>query len=361
MKKMKKLVTKFLSVGLVLAMLLAMASCGSSDSGSADDGKVYKIIVNTPQAAQASTTVALVEACDKITEASDGRIEFEIHDSGTLLGMLDAFTGVQDGLADITFVAANMGYDYLGISSRLTMLPFMGYESGQQAYDIYQTLRGEYPELDKEFEDNGLVNLGVFFNEGTNLYFKGENVNFSSVDDLKGMKVGVADKFLVDYLKEMGGTPVFTTNADIYTNIDNGVVDAVLQHPLIFQVTGCADLLNTVVEFGDSGIMRGSSMMIMNKNTYDGLPEDLQQILKDGFAEYCQTAQDIQINDSKAFNQSLADKGAEFITLTDDQIAGFKDLSVGVKDDCIKGLEDMGYENAQEIYDRIQELIKTTN
>lgn len=354
--------TKILAGALTFMMVFTLAACGGNKDvadGSADADKEYKIIVNTSQAAQAPTTVALKEVCEKMTEAADGRLKFEVHDSGTLLSVVDSFAGVQDGLADISFVPANFCYDYFGINSRLLVLPFMGYKSPQQAYDIYQMLRSEFPEVETESEEYGIKNLGVFFNGGTDLYLKKSNVTFDSVNDLQGMKVGVSDKFLVEYLNKMGSTAVFTTNADIYTNLDNGVVDAVFQHALIFQVTGCADILNTIIKFGDSGIMRGTSMMLMNNNTYDSLPEDLQKILTDGFTEYCQTAQNIQSNDVDAYNKMLVDKGAELIELSEEEIAPFKDLSVDITTDCIKGLEDMGYQNAQAIYDRVQVLVKT--
>lgn len=250
-----------------------------------------------------------------------------------------------------------MGYDTIPINGRLLTLPMMGYTSEDQAYAVYNQLREEFPEIDAECEADGLVNLGVWFNGPTHLHLN-KSVNVTSVDNLKGMKLGGADAQQNELINGMGATGVFVSSADAYTSLDNGVVDGIVQHTLFFRVTGATDIVKTVVEFGDTGIMRGCSMMLMNKDKYDTLPEDLQVMIKDAFADMMVKAQEIESNDIATVKQQMADNGAEYITLSAADCAPIKAQADQIHKDTIKELEEKGI-NAQAIYDRAQELIST--
>ncbi|MCQ2511951.1 MAG: TRAP transporter substrate-binding protein DctP [Lachnospiraceae bacterium] len=362
MKKMKKtavlLATMILTIGI-------LAACGSnnekpadgSGNASAASDKVYEITVNTTQAPMASTAVALQEACDAMEKASNGRLKFQIEYGGNLLGIMECWTGVADGRADISFCPSNIASDYLSITSNLFCVPFIGFENAQEAYDIYNQLRGEFSDIDAEYEAYGVKNLGVFFNGPDQIFMNKKGVSFSGMEDIKGMKLGTSEAFIVQYVNQNGGAAVFTSSADLYTNLDSGLIEGMCTHALLMQVTKCDDLIKSVVEFGDEGMMRGCSLMIMNKNTYDALPEDLQKIIDEGFAAYCQNGQKIQNNDVSAYMAKLKDNGCEIISLTEEQIAPMRELAVPITEATVSTVDSKGYQGTA-IYNRIKDLIK---
>ena len=184
-----------------------------------------------------------------------------------------------------------------------------------------------------------------------------EDKGIDSLDDIKGMKIGSSDAMQTELLNDSGATGVYITSADAYTSLDNGVVDGIMQHPLFFQVTGCADIIKNVVEFSDTGVTRAFSMLIMNKSKYDSLPEDLQKILVDGFDRIVEMSQKEEIENVKSYTQLLKDNGAAYTTLSDEDIAPLKELAEGQHKAVINELEGKGV-NAQAIYDRAQELLR---
>lgn len=362
MKKITKIMT------LIAAMLLivsALAACGGNSNegdtpeskANKDDGKVYEITVNMTQAPMATTSVALQEACDAIEEASGGRLKFQVEFGGNILGIMETWTGVADGRADISFCPSNVASDYLSLTSNLFCLPFIGFDNAQQAYDVYNQLREEYPEIDEEFEAYGVKNLGAFFNGPDQIFLNHAPGKFEGMDSIKGMKLGTSEAFLVQFINKNGGAAVFTSSADLYTNLDSGVIEGMSTHALLMQVTKSDELVKGIIEFGDEGMMRGCSLMIMNLDTFNSLPEDLQQLIVDGFADYCAKGQEIQNNDVASEIQKMKDNGAEVLTLTADQYEPLRELAKAMVDPVIQTANDKGY-RGQEIYDRIQELSK---
>ena len=345
---MKHAITKILSIILAISMTLV---CLGATTVFADE--TYTLVVSTNQASMASTCVALRETCDKIAEESGGRIVIDFYDSGNLLAVTDAFKGVQDGIADIAFVPANFCFDYFKINSRLLVAPFIGYKSGQQAYDIYQTIREEFPIVNEECEKFGVVNLGVNFNESTDLYAHDRSLNVSNIDDLKGLKIGVSDSYLMQFLNQVGAAATFVTNADMYTDLDNNVVSGIIQHPGVLMITGCADTVHKVILFGSQGLCRSTSMYLMNKDKFDSLPEDLQEIVKRNFDEYTQTAQDLQLVERDAFFNAI---DADIVELTDEQVAAFAEAGQGIINGILEELSADGIDG-EAIYNRIEELV----
>ncbi len=369
----KRLMKKMAAVGLASAMVLGMAACGNSgDKNSntpapdasaseeavkpAADGDSYKVIVNLTWPAESEETKTIKAGLEDIESATEGRLTFEVYDSGSLVGIMDTFKGAQDGLCDITFMPNNIAYDYLPLNGRLLTMPMMGYTSIENANAVYNQIRQEYPEVDTELEQYGLVNLGAFYNGAADFYFA-KSVGLSSLSDIKGFKIGNSDKLVNDIVNSIGTTGVNVTTADAYTSLDNGVVDGLVQHPLFFRVTGCTDIIKEVVKIGDTGVTRQDSMFIMNKNAYDRLPEDLQEALKTGFAQIVAAEAEVTSNSVAGYEKALADKGAVFTVLDDSVSQPIRDKASEIQKTTIEELEGQGVK-AQEIYDRVQELIQ---
>ncbi len=367
----KNWMKKFAAAGLVTAMALGAAACGNSadnntpaasgSSASEEAAKPaasedsYTIIVNLTWPAESEETKVMKAGLADIESATEGRLTFEVYDSGALVGIMDTFKGAQDGMCDITFMPNNIAYDYLPLNGRLLTMPMMGYTSMENANAVYNQLREEFPEVDTELEQYNLINLGAYFNGPADFYFA-KSVGMTSLDDIKGFKIGNSDKLVNDIMNSVGTTGVSVSTADAYTGLDNGVVDGLVQHPLFFRVTGCTDIIKEVVKVGDTGVTRQDSMFIMNKNVYDGLPEDLQQALKTGFDAIIAAEADVNINSVNGYEKGLADKGVVFTVLDETKTQAIHDKAVEIQKATITELEGQGV-NAQAIFDRAQELI----
>lgn len=359
--------TRILSLLLALLMMLGLTACGGTPStntpnetpsagqpGADKPDEVYNLSVTITQPAESVIGKVVTEWCETINERSGGRLKLEIFYSGTLLPVTDTVTGVTDGFADIGFVPSNIGKDYFPITCNILAWPFMGYPSTEQGFEAVKTIWAEFPEVDAEYEAQGLKYLGSYLMGRNDIYFAKEQ-NVRAPQDLKGKKIGVASSFFNDYLTALGAAPVFVTNADLYTSLDNGVVDGVVQHLALLKSTGTIDVVKGATFVGNMGMLRDLGIFIMNNDRFNSLPADLQEILTQGFKEMLDAVSVAEEESRDVFYQQLVEKGANLIELTDEEAAAWSDLMKGLHEDELAKLESK-CPKAREIYARVMEL-----
>ena len=292
--------------------------------------------------------------CEKMEEESQGRLKFEIYYSGTLVPVTDVLTSVGDGFADIGFIPGNLGADYFPISSKLMSMPFIPFPSTEAANAAYNAIREEYPELDAEYEVHGIKNLGAYFMVRNDIYFP-TATTVVKPEELKGMKIGVASAFMTSYLKDIGAAPVFVTNADLYTSMDNGVVSGLVQHLALLNSTSTVDVVKAATFIGDYGMLRDLGIFGMNLDKYNSLPEDLQAILDKGFRGVCEDnwkEDDVQFD---KISKELENFGAVLTYLSEEEAQVWLASAQDIHEATIAELDAEGLP-AQAIYDRMIEI-----
>ena len=94
--------------------------------------------------------------------------------------------------------------------------------------------------------------------------------------DFEGLEIRVNSASQSDFIRGMGGDSVFTSLAELYTSLDQGIVDAAVYGALLapsaklFEVTGY--MSGPLIGFGYTN-------NVINKDVWDEIPEDLQQIM----------------------------------------------------------------------------------
>ena len=366
----KRIISLLLAMVMVLG-LVALAGCGNSNTpGNENPGtsapgnsntpasekpdEVYTLSVTITQPAESVAGKVTGEWCDIINERSGGRLNLEVYYSGTLLSVTDTATGVMDGFADIGFLPSNLGKDYFPITGNMLFWPFMGYPGTEQGYQNLQTIFAEFPEVAAEYEAVGLKFLGAYLMGRNDLYFAKEQ-NVQSPADLKGMKIGVSSAFFNDYLTALGAAPVFVTNADLYTSLDNGVVDGLIQHLALMKSTGTIDVIKGATFVGDGGMLRDLGIFIMNGDKFNSLPADLQEILVQGFQDMLDATIVADEASRNVFYGQLVENGAKLIEVSNEDAAAWAELVEGLHEAELAKLE-AKCPNIRTIYDRIMEL-----
>lgn len=363
---MKKRVLSLLLSSVMVLGLLAGCGGGKSPAGPSGDvpnsnspapGKtdeVYTLSVTITQPAESPFGKIVGEWCTTINERSGGRLNLEPYYSGTLLAVTDTATGVMDGFADIGFLPSNLGKDYFPITGNLLCWPFMGYPSTEEGYKTIQTIFAEFPEVEAEYEACGLKFMGAYLMGRNDLYF-GKEQNVQAPGDLKGKKIGVSSAFFNDYLSALGAAPVFVSNADLYTSLDNGVVDGVIQHLSLLKSTGTIDVVKGATLIGDAGMLRDLGIFIMNGDKYNSLPADLQKILLDGFHEMLDAQSATEEATRNVFYKQLQESGAKLIELDNTSFVEWAKLASGLHEAQLGQLESK-CPNIRSVYDRVLEL-----
>jgi TRAP-type transport system periplasmic protein len=128
--------------------------------------------------------------------------------------------------------------------------------------------------------NKGLIGAGIF------------PIGPSSIDtrkpvhrlaDYQGLKIRVlASQFQTELIKRMGGSPVAMTLADVLPALQQGAIDGTLTTVTQYTTLHYVDAAKNVVETGQPYV---SSIAVLSEKWVDGLPPDLQKIVRDDAAK----------------------------------------------------------------------------
>jgi TRAP-type C4-dicarboxylate transport system substrate-binding protein len=168
---------------------------------------------------------------------------------------------------------------------------FTGYVAGELPALEMQSLWGSAPDWETSYltltdvsEDVDRIMLeatdgsGVFNRNwfaGSDQWFYSEEP-LQSVKDYDGLKIRSNSASMSDFIRGMGGKDEFTSIAELYTSLDQGVVDVAVYGALL----AVSARLNEVTSFMAGPIVGfGYTNNVINKDIWNKIPEDLQQIM----------------------------------------------------------------------------------
>lgn len=164
------------------------------------------------------------EGCNQfakwVEEMSAGQLSIKVYGGGELIPALETFDAVSSGTAEIGSGAA---YYWAGKSAATQFFATIPFGLNAQQMNAWMLCDGGiqlWEEVYAPFNviplagGNTGVQMGGWFNREIN-----------SVDDLKGLKMRIPG-LGGNVLNRAGGTAVLTSGAEIYTNLERGVIDA---------------------------------------------------------------------------------------------------------------------------------------
>ena len=110
---------------------------------------------------------------------------------------------------------------------------------------------------------------------GSDQWFYGKKP-LETLDDFKGLKIRTHSASLSDFIKGMGGEPVFLDAAELYTQLERGFVDAAAAS-LLLAVP--ARLYEVADHMAGPLVGFGYTNNVINKDVWNEIPADLQQII----------------------------------------------------------------------------------
>lgn len=299
------------SIGAIAALSL-MGCSNSSDTGSdaaATSQETTTLRFSHFWPATSSINQEVFEPWAKQIETdSNGRLNVELYPSATL------------SKADVTYEAAAKGTIDIGSQAhgytsgrfpltQIAELPGLS-SSATQMGCILQTLY-EDGTIASEYEDSHLL---FMYGAGPGALHT-TNKLIRTPEDMKGMRIRRPSAVAGDIIESMGASPVGLPANDMYTSLQRGVVDG-LSFPWEAVTTFKIDELtkyHTNIPFYSSALM-----VTMNQDSYDRLPEDLQQVIDEnsGMALAKRVGEVFDKHDQRAL-QAAKDKGDEVINIPD--------------------------------------------
>jgi TRAP-type C4-dicarboxylate transport system substrate-binding protein len=315
---------KFHATGaaVVLAALgatIGLASPAGAQSASPIVMKLSTATLNDTQHEWLKRFAAAVE------KDSGGRIKGEIYPASQLGAIPRQIEGVQFGAVQGWIGPPEF---LVGIDERYEALSAPGLMSSQ--------------EQDVRVLNDPVVS-GMLFGLGANKGLSGVGIiplgpssiatrkPSRTLADFKGLKIRVlASPFQLEMIKRMDASPVAMTLADVMPAIQQGAIDGALTTITVDTTLHYVEVAKYVTQTGQPWI---NSITVLSKKWLDGLPADLQKIVRDDAAT---TSKEIVpfVNDFFAAQlKQWTASGGELINLpSDEQAAMMKKISTVASD-----------------------------
>jgi TRAP-type C4-dicarboxylate transport system substrate-binding protein len=335
-------------IAAAVLALLTLPVLTATDAKAAD--KVFNLSFADHDPVTSSNSRDMQAWCDKIKEATKGRVNITLYPGSTIASVPEELDAVKTGAADIAWIFSSLYAGQFPITEAM-MLPLIGLKTPQQAakvlWDLYEenaTLRNE---LDSRFK------VLMMYTNPINRIATSKKPIYT-VADLKGLKLRAPAGTATDMLTAWGGVPILMGPGDMYSALDKGVLDGfVLEYSGIksFKLYEVSKYY-TAIDF-----FAGPFLILMNKDTWNSLPADLQQIIdkESGRAESIRFAENFE-KDALAGIDLIKANGGTIITPTDEALEGFKVATKDYAQAWIKKHQSDKFD-AKAYFDRVVELV----
>jgi TRAP-type transport system periplasmic protein len=141
--------------------------------------------------------------------------------------------------------------------------------------------------------------------------------------DLTGLKVRCSPT-TIGFLKKLGANPVVIPPTEVYPALERGVVDGYAFPAGLIRDWGWEKMTKYVIT---PGVYNGANVILINKKTWDNIPEYLQRILVESIDEAARFAKqrsaDLVNNEVEAFKKM----GIKYIDLPPDEAKKFTEAA----------------------------------
>ena len=287
------------AIALVLALALALCLCacgGSSNTPAAPstdnntnapadntntnapaapaapkDEKVYTFSVCNNDASTSMCELYVETLLNAMSEASGGRLQFEYNPGGSLYGPTECMDAVKDGLADMAWSSVSFYGGRFPVTEYFSLCA-NGIVSSRMMADVFMDALENVPEVAAEFSDWHVVMAA-----GSSVHpYSTVGKKIESPADFKGMQIRCAGTVPSMYCNALGATAVSMPTNDVYEALSKGVVDGMDNDwhnidcfKLYEAVDYCMDFTESVTPI----------WLVMNKDRYNELPDDLKAIV----------------------------------------------------------------------------------
>lgn len=320
----------FKLMGFTLVLFLVLAGCSSEPSSepnsepsskpSADSssGSEEVFILKAGQVGPPthSYQIGLENFAKDLEEATNGKVKIEIFGGGQLGGERDMTEQVSLGTLDMAVITSGVVGNFVPNLGALEM-PFIF----RDLEHVYKTLDSEIgDELLAQMENSGIKGLGLWENGYRN--FTNNKKEIISPDDMKGLKMRtIENEVFVDTYKALGADPTPIAWPEVYTSIQQGVVDGMDNSLGVIASTKGYEVQSFLSE---TGIYYASAVLMMSKEKFDALPNDIQEIIIKLGKEHAVKQRALNQEMESAQRQELIDNGVKITPVEDLDMDAFK-------------------------------------
>ena len=239
---------------------------------------------------------------------------------------------MRDGLADMGYFTATWTPDRFPISDVLSMpAQVLGkdvaVEIGNEMYE--RMLHTEFADDVKVLSLNGCVSSFIWTRKPVR-----------SLEDLKGLRIRTPGGLQTYMIEALGAEPAFMPLGDVYLAMETGNIDGIVTCPMLYKAYKLHELGKHAVVATFGCVTEG---VIINKDTWNKLPADLQTIVEEVTKNPFQLTGGLTEEVIQRCNAELSAAGVEFYELPAEEAARWYDrFSEKVVQEWVNNMEKRG-------------------
>lgn len=267
---------KLLTLVVAVVVIVSMVVVGCAKPAPAE---LIKLRVAYPNPPATVFYYGMLEPWAKMIEertAAIGKpVEITIFPGGTLVKHADQYKAVVSGICDIASMINTTDVVSGGGLATVFELPLM-FPSATVAAQVAQEMFDTCPELSSEYAE---VKLLWFQPTGVS-QVQSRTKPIKTLEDFEGQRAFVMTSMQSDVVQALGGVPVSIWIPEVYISLQKGGVDLAIKEwePTVgfkwYEVTKYRTLL-------PRGIHLGATSTVMNWDSWNRLPPDVQKIFEE--------------------------------------------------------------------------------
>lgn len=242
---------------------------------------------------------AVQDFAETVNRLSDGALEIDIHWGGALVSLTATPQAIRDGVADAGTILGS--YD----PSRLAGfyvgdLPTQYSDPWVIMRAMYEMMTTNQAQKDILAEQN-MVYLGNFTTTGLNFECRGDH-KIESIADFAGKKIRASGTY-AKVLNDLGATTLNMGFNEVYQALDTGLIDCTTGYYYTAAAYKTFEVAThfSIAQWG--GI--GSFGIAINKDEYDSLSSEMQQVLLAAGSEMIDRFAKTQIDEMAVIREGL--------------------------------------------------------
>lgn len=311
---MKKAISMLMCLLMVLATL---TGCSQSNTGAeTQESQVITLRIGCGQPESAPMvqyvdTYFCEEISKRVAESTNYEIEWMKGWGGSMVTLGEALEGTEAGIVDIGVVVIPMEPSKLKIWNMFYYMPFAAFDSTKAIDTLMETI-DTYSEFTDVFAEYNTKYLGIGFSEPYGMF---SSYEINDIGDLTGEKVGAAGANLT-WVDSPGVAGVTSSLPDMYTSIQTGVYKIGIQPSAMAINVQAYDVAPYILE-GFSSLP--CDLVIMNQDSFDGLPAEVQDIVVAVGEDYTATDPEYVMNAYELALDVAIENGASVYTLSEEE------------------------------------------
>ncbi|MEB1809137.1 MAG: DctP family TRAP transporter solute-binding subunit [Bacillaceae bacterium] len=317
---------KFMLLTLAIMISMVLAACGSE--GASGEGTYNWTFVTEEMEGQVQYEYAR-EFAERLHEKSDGDINIEVFEFGGLGDEVNQVEQLQSGIVEFAIVSPGFTGTMVD-EGQLFALQFLFTDDMELNQHILDTSEALNVHLANKYEEHNIKPL-AFWTEGA-MQWTG-NRELRTPEDFNGFKMRTQESpLIVRSYQAYGADPTPMSWGELYTSLDRGVVDG-QENPIFFIEDASFHEVQSHMTISRHNIY--VAMTTVNPDFYNGLPEDIRNMIDETVEEMRPVGFELQAQLNEDLLDSIVDNEThptEVIELTEAERDAFRALAEPVRE-----------------------------